>query len=86
MQRPGEDELVAEARQALGPERMNDAFTAGSRLSLAQAVAVSAGRRSVGCGKRLMSPEFTARLEGTSPGTLSDASTLTVCRLRGESR
>jgi len=41
MLRRGEDELRAQIREALGPERSEDAFAAGAKLSQRDAIAVA---------------------------------------------
>ena len=43
--RRGEAELVAQVRQALGSDRFDQAFAAGSRLSQQEAVAAVRDRR-----------------------------------------
>jgi hypothetical protein len=43
MLRPREDELRARIREALGPERFQEAFAAGAQLSQREAVAVAFG-------------------------------------------
>jgi predicted ATPase len=48
MLRAGEAELVAQVRQALGPDRFNQVFAAGCRLNRQQAVAVVRDRRRAG--------------------------------------
>jgi predicted ATPase len=46
--RPSEDELVAQVRQTLGAERFDQAFSAGSRLTQREAVAIVRNQRSTG--------------------------------------
>jgi predicted ATPase len=46
--RPEEAELVAQVRQALGADRFDDMYAAGSRLSQQEAVAAVRGRRGAG--------------------------------------
>jgi hypothetical protein len=41
MVRRGEDELRAQIREALGPDRFEDAFTAGTELTQREAIAVA---------------------------------------------
>ena len=48
MLRPGETELVAQGRQALGADRFDQALAAGSRLSQQEAVAAVRDRRGTG--------------------------------------
>jgi len=48
MLRRGEAELVAQARQALGTDRFDQAFAAGARLNQQQAVAAVGDRRGAG--------------------------------------
>jgi predicted ATPase len=48
MLRPGEAELVAQVRQALGADRFEQAFAAGARLNQQQAVATVEDRRGAG--------------------------------------
>jgi hypothetical protein len=46
--RPSEDELVAQVRQTLGAERFDQAFSAGSRLTQREAVAIVRNQPSTG--------------------------------------
>jgi len=45
MLRPTKTELMAQLRQALGPDRFDQAFSAGSRLNQREAVATARDRR-----------------------------------------
>jgi hypothetical protein len=47
-QRPGEAQMVAQIRQALDPDRFDQAFAAGARLSRREAVAAVQSRRGAG--------------------------------------
>jgi predicted ATPase len=49
--RQSEDEMVAQVRQKLGAERFDQAFSAGSRLSQREAVAVVRDQRGTGTGR-----------------------------------
>jgi len=51
MLRPTETELMAQLRQALGADRFDQAFSAGSRLNQREAVAAVRDRRGAGSGK-----------------------------------
>jgi len=62
MLRPTETELVAQLRQALGADRFDQAFSAGSRLSQREAVAVVRDRR--GTATKESAPE---RQPGAAP-------------------
>jgi hypothetical protein len=62
MLRPTETELMAQLRQALGADRFDQAFSAGSRLSQREAVAVVRDQR--GTGTKESVPE---RQPGAAP-------------------